>query len=181
MTDDKPHGSDHRVDGSAGPVGTMPPSRFEMLIDAYGAAVERWPEEERAAALALLARSPAARAARDAAARLDALLDVVPAEPPSAALAERVLAARPVPVPAANVAGAYRRRRGLGGRVAAVFGQIWPGAPAWQPVTALATALLLGLVVGYTQPPFDTDAIAVSGEGTELLAFGAVSEPEVSP
>jgi len=163
------------------PEETMSVSRFEALIDAYGAAAERWPAEERAAAQALLDRSAAARAARDAAARLDALLDRAPAEPPSAALVQRVLAAAPKPAPAPPAAGAPRRRR-IGSRLAAFVGQAWPGAPAWQPATALATALLLGLVVGYAQPPFDTGtAAALTGEGTELLAFGAVSEPEVSP
>ena len=184
MTDDSPHRPDRGSPGATGSDRTdapMPLSRFQALLDAYGAAAGRWPEEERTAALALLARSPAARQARDAAARLDALLNRVPAEPPSAALVERVLAAAPVGVPAPPAARG-QHRRGIGRRLAASLGQVWPGAAAWQPVTALATALLLGLAVGYTQPPFDPDAAsALDGEGMELLAFGVVSEPEVSP
>jgi hypothetical protein len=69
--------------------------RLQQLLDAYGANPERWPAEERVAALALLAHSTEARAQRDEAARLDALLDLVPVVHPSAELARRLLAAAP--------------------------------------------------------------------------------------
>jgi len=69
--------------------------RLQQLLDAYGANPERWSSEDRAAALALLAHSTEARAQRDAAARLDALLDLAPVAQPSPELAARILAAVP--------------------------------------------------------------------------------------
>src|SRR5262249_61702206 len=69
--------------------------RFAVLLDAYGADPARWPDTERAAARALLDRSSEARARRDAAAALDALLDRAATVEPSSALAERILAQAP--------------------------------------------------------------------------------------
>jgi hypothetical protein len=70
--------------------------RLHALLDAYGADPARWPAAEREAALGLLARSPEARAYRDAAARLDAALDAAPpADAPSADVVARVLRAAP--------------------------------------------------------------------------------------
>lgn len=78
------------------PIAPLSTERLAALLDAYGADPGRWPADERAAAEALLAASPAARARRDEAARLDALLDLVPAPAPTADLADRiVVAARP--------------------------------------------------------------------------------------
>lgn len=67
--------------------------RLQQLLDAYGAAPERWPEAEHDAALLLLAHSPAARAQREEAAYLDALLDLASGAHPSAELVPRILAA----------------------------------------------------------------------------------------
>ncbi len=82
---------------------TLDRARFEVLLDAYGADPQRWPQEERAAALALLERDPDARALRAQAARLDALLATAEPLEPSPALVARILAAAPTPV------GAKRR------------------------------------------------------------------------
>jgi hypothetical protein len=68
---------------------------LERLLDAYGGAPERWPDTEREAAQRLIEQSDAARARWEEAAGLDRLLDTVPVEPPSLALAARVLAAAP--------------------------------------------------------------------------------------
>jgi len=70
--------------------------RLRQLLDAYGATPDRWPTEERAAAVALLASSVEARAQQDEAARLDVVLDLAPPVSPAAALADRILAATPV-------------------------------------------------------------------------------------
>jgi hypothetical protein len=80
--------------GDSGP-SAMTLQRLQQLLDTYGAGPERWPAEDRAAALALLAHSAEARAQRDKAARLDALLDLAPVVHPSAELAARILAAAP--------------------------------------------------------------------------------------
>ena len=69
--------------------------RLNVLLDAYGARPEHWPTDERDAALALLASSPEAGTLRDAAARLDAALDSLPAPQASADLMARVLAHAP--------------------------------------------------------------------------------------
>jgi len=69
--------------------------RLGELLDAYGAAAERWPDTEREAARRLIAQSAAARARWEEAADLDRLLDAVPAEAPSSSLAARVIAAAP--------------------------------------------------------------------------------------
>ncbi len=74
---------------------TLPLARFRDLLDAFGAEPLRWPEAERDAALALLESSAEARAALEAEARFDALLDEGPALAPSPALARRILAATP--------------------------------------------------------------------------------------
>jgi hypothetical protein len=74
---------------------TMTLDRLRELLDAYGASPERWPPAERSAAAALLSESNAARGLRDEAARLDALLDLVPARQPSHQLIERALAGAP--------------------------------------------------------------------------------------
>ncbi len=68
--------------------------RLQQLLEAYGANPERWPLEERAAAVALLARSTEARAKQAEAARLDTLLDLAPVVQPSEELAARILAAK---------------------------------------------------------------------------------------
>ena len=71
----------------------MTTHRLQEILDAYGADPARWPAEERDAAAALLARTPALRTE---AARLDALLDATSAvDEPSPALVARVLAAAP--------------------------------------------------------------------------------------
>lgn len=55
---------------------TLSLERATTLLDAYGALPERWPEADREAMVALLAKSPELRAQRDAAAGLDSLLDL---------------------------------------------------------------------------------------------------------
>ena len=82
--------------------------RFARVLDAYGASAERWPDDERGAALTLLERSAEARAARDVAARLDGLLDGVPAAAPSDRLVARVLAGAANPA-SGRASGPLRR------------------------------------------------------------------------
>jgi hypothetical protein len=77
-------------------VQTVTTERVRALIEAYGADSRRWPEAERAPALALIEARPAEFA--DALAEadgLDALLHAAPRLEASAALRARVLAAAP--------------------------------------------------------------------------------------
>ena len=69
--------------------------RLKALAEAYGADLRRWPASERPFAESLVATDPAARAALDEAAALDAVLEASPRPTPSAALAARILAAAP--------------------------------------------------------------------------------------
>jgi hypothetical protein len=66
--------------------------RLAQLLDAYGGESARWPEQERAAALQLIAASPEAAAMQRSALELDSVLslDVLP-EVASSALRARVL------------------------------------------------------------------------------------------
>lgn len=67
--------------------------RLRAIFDAYGGDPLRWPEDERDAALALLARSGDARRLHEDALRLDAALDLLPAAAPSPGLEDRIVAA----------------------------------------------------------------------------------------
>ncbi len=133
----------------------MDMARLAAILDAYGGDERRWPESERAAALALLAESAAARALRDEAAALDTLLDVALAPAPSPALRAALLAAAERP--------AWRRW----------LAEVWPFGPAWQPASAFAAAMVLGVAIGFGAPdlvlPGEGDALVAAAED---LAFG---------
>ncbi|MEZ5996041.1 MAG: hypothetical protein R3C25_09815 [Hyphomonadaceae bacterium] len=73
----------------------MDRNRFELLLDAYGADMRRWPANERAAAASFAAQEGAAEALLEAR-QLDAALDaVLGQEAPSSELSARILARRP--------------------------------------------------------------------------------------
>lgn len=67
--------------------------RFRTILDAYGAAMEKWPSDERKAAKALLSESSAARDALNQTVPLDVLLDSLQPPAASPALAQRVIRA----------------------------------------------------------------------------------------
>src|SRR5690349_13576018 len=131
-------------------------ARFEALLDAYGAEPRRWPADRRAAAEALLKRSPEAQALHATAQRLDALIDTAPAEPAPAHLIGRVIAAAPQP----------RARSG------------WFGG-LLKPVAGLAFAAVLGLALGTFVSPFDTGSGEIADTDTVSLAIGDVPELEL--
>lgn len=113
----------------------MSVGRFEDLAEIYGGEIARWPEAEREAARALLAvNRERLQPALAAAAQLDRLLDMAPAQHPDAALMGRLIAAAPRP------AGAGRRWiAGLGaalGLSAAAFAGIAVGVAVGRPPTA---------------------------------------------
>jgi|GEM_PF-1033646 len=140
--------------------GTIGIERLAKLLDAYGARPERWPDAERALALALLARSAEARALRAGAARLDALLERLPEAAPSAGLADRIV------------------------RAAAPRGRRLPG---WAVVPlAAAAALALWLVVPRApRPALGPSAVAQLGEyrtpTDALLAASDLDPDDVVP
>ena len=77
----------------------MTPERFAQLAEAYGAQLQRWPAEERAAAQRLLASDAAqAQAALQQAQWLDGQLDGYRLAAPSPQLAQQIVAsANPPP------------------------------------------------------------------------------------
>ncbi|HVK80361.1 MAG TPA: hypothetical protein VM915_07090 [Verrucomicrobiae bacterium] len=97
----------------------MDRARFETLLAAYGADVNRWPEGERAEASAYLASHAAELGSelRDAR-EIDGMLSHAAAEPNTDALAARILAAAPK-----RVEG-FDRRALLALAACAVFGVV---------------------------------------------------------
>lgn len=125
-------------------------TRFETLIEAYGARPERWPESERAAALDFLKRTPQAQTRLGEAAALDRVLDQAATAPVSRALEDRILASMPV---------------------RAARGRLWFGRPAWIPAAAFGCSLALGGIVGVFVPAMagiSDDALA------QMAAFNAL-------
>jgi len=113
---------------------TMNLQRFAALIDAYGAQPRRWPQAERAAALAFASGDAHAAALLRDAAALDALLDADVAAPASSSAQRALLAALPPP-------------RGLawrGQELLALLG-------GWRiALPAMAMALVAGIDLGAT-------------------------------
>jgi anti-sigma factor RsiW len=123
-------------------------ARFETLLEAYGGQPARWPAAERAAAEALLASNPTARALHARAAELDALLDKLSAPQPSPALRARILAQAPRPA-----------RPRLLSRLAQAMLPAGPVPYGWRPAgAALAAALVLGMLTGGLQDVSDEEA-----------------------
>ncbi|WP_144151592.1 hypothetical protein [Paraburkholderia sp. BCC1885] len=116
----------------------MTPERFRTIVDAYGADVHRWPDAERAAAVAW---ADLHRAEADAllaeSAGLDAWLASQQVEPPEHALVARIVAGSPARRPLPHRArlwwrGAAFAGIGLAGGVAGAFAMsffILTGAP----------------------------------------------------
>lgn len=73
----------------------MNAERFAILLDAYGAEPRRWPEEERAAALALVRSDIRAAAMMEAAGEIDDLLALHRVPAPSPMLAAAIVARAP--------------------------------------------------------------------------------------
>lgn len=130
--------------------------RLNAIVAAYGARAYRWPQDEREAALALLERSPDARALREQAALLDEALDLVAVDKPGMELRQAVLAQAPKP----------RRRAPF--RV---------GAPTGM---ALAASLLLGIVAGgwvgrEYQADMATSTASSADQGMDFLQIAKMS------
>jgi len=148
--------------------------RLGALLDAYGADPDRWPADERGAALALLEEDAAARALREHAARLDAVLATVEEASPSPALVERILAAAPA------TAVETRRppvSRGVNPRGAVRGRNAWRYFSAGLPLAA-AAALALWLASSPEETPASPETLAALGTyetpGDELLTTSEV-------
>ena len=110
----------------------MNETRLLAIVEAYGAEPNRWPEEERAAAQAL--HSPAGHQALASTAALDWLLSESLVAPADLALITQIITLL------------EQRSNGLT-VLTRPFGAIW------QPAMGLATAAIIGIVVGVATPP----------------------------
>jgi hypothetical protein len=131
----------------------MTPERFSDLAAAYGGSPQRWPADERAAALAFMAAHPEqAEAALAPAAELDDLLSRYRVAAPQAAFARRISASAPRAL--------WRRTR-----------LIWQsaGLAGIGLAGALAGALTVAVLLPLDSTPDDGDAYA-------LTAFGDMPE-----
>ncbi len=107
--------------------------RVRAILDAYGSAPQRWPDDERDAARALIAADPGLRADLAAARDLDATLALHPPPP--------VLTINPLAVAAAaRAASALQHGQG----VAQTRSSFWPRT------ASLAAAAVLGFAIGVT-------------------------------
>ncbi len=110
--------------------------RLEVLAEAYGADLRRWPAHERAFAESLAAADPAARAVLEDAAALDALLDASPRIVASADLTTRVLAAAPKRKASRGHLGRMFWILGAGGWAAAACAGVVAGVGLTSHITA---------------------------------------------
>lgn len=144
----------------------MKPRRFRKLLGSYGANPERWPEDERAAAVALLAASSEARALRDQAETLDRMLDTYRVDAADDRLPAQILAAphNPAFAPAGFDPKAGRRE------------VHWRGI--WPRFAALAGACVLGFIIGTTdlaasgEPDSETDLASLIFGDDDLEGMG---------
>ncbi len=152
--------------GSKVGAGAMTQDRFAALVASYGANPSRWPPEERAQAQAFVASNSVAREVLADAAALDTTLDRLPTEDGSPALRARILSAF----------DALHRQPaggGIGQTLARLRDMIWPGAPVWQPASAFALSLALGVAMGLFVPS------AVSAQDNDPTANLLVVSPAV--
>ena len=126
--------------------------RLQTLLDTYGGNPDRWPHDERDAALQLLSGSPAAQDHAAEQRRLDEALDAW--EPAVPALEMAALEARLPP------------RNDLLDRILA---WLLPSESAawWQPISAAACTLALGIVFGSTVRFDFGDDTSVAGDSWE--------------
>jgi len=168
--------------------------RLRDVLDAYGAAPERWPAAEREALSALLAGNADARRLGEDAARLDAALDALPAAPPSASLEDRIVAAAlagPAAREVASLASArarreQRTRRGTGWLAAALPLAAAAALAAWLAVGTDRTPVVPVAEVAVTMPATEVEALldesvlASLGDyetpGDELLASSKLDD-----
>ena len=135
--------------------------RLRQIITAYGADARRWPDDERDAAKAFVAGSPAAR---DAVAReraLDKGLAMAVAEVPDAAMA-RLTAATAFPPPRTALPAGRPADGWLSGLALA----FWPRATVFAGMAALG--IIAGLAMEPAYSSNDANATVVSDFYTDV-------------
>jgi hypothetical protein len=147
----------------------MNEARFIELLAAYGAELARWPEEERAAADALLEVAPhRIKDIWESERAFDHLLALEKDGPATIALETTVLSSSP-------------DRRGVR-RPVRLFGK-WT-MPQWATGGAIAASLALGFAVGYAGEPQNTSnaseypMLSLTGAGAGAVFLTAMNDPE---
>jgi anti-sigma factor RsiW len=138
---------------------SMSMDEFRTLLDAWGADPGRWPNDRRAAAEALIARSEEAKRMLADEAAFDALLartllEGTPAGKPDAALTQRILA-----IPQS----ARQERRAGGWR----FGFL----PALPRFAGLAAAAVIGFYIGTTSLFQPSQSLAADSETVNISDY----------
>ena len=139
---------------------------LELRAARWGAATEEWPDADRSAAEALLARSAEARDLIAALQAMEADLTFAAADgaTPSDALTARILAdAAEIGVKPATSVTTQARKTGL----AALWDRL---PPVWRPAVACAASALLGVWLGYVAPQDVAEA------ATAMAAFEPAEE-----
>ena len=149
----------------------MNEARFIELLNAYGADLSRWPDDERGAAEALLEVAPhRLKDIWESERAFDHLLALEKDGPAAIALETRVLSMSP--------------ERSRAGRSPQLFGK-WT-APQWATGGAIAASLALGLAVGYAgepSAPANGEAdfakiLTITGGGAGSVYLAAMADPE---
>lgn len=158
--------------------------RFRQIVEAFGAISDRWPDDKRDAALALLARSKDAVLHLEQAQMLDRAMDQASAEAPSDALVERILESATIQLPPPNIVpgdkaamgGLLRRWKNVTSRwVNAIGSDVdgidWTMGSLARPAAALGCVALLGLVLGVSAPATLTLSNMFDEEQIVLMAL----------
>jgi hypothetical protein len=149
----------------------MNEARFIELLGVYGAELSRWPEEDRAAAEALLEVAPhRIKDIWESERSFDHLLALEKDGPASIALETKVLASSP--------------DRRAARKPAMALGK-WT-LPQWATGGAIAASLALGFAVGYAGEPAPSQGenadyakiMRTSGAGAGNLFLAAIDDPE---
>jgi hypothetical protein len=149
----------------------MNEARFMTLLGAYGAELSRWPEDERAAAEALLEVAPhRLKDIWESERAFDHLLALEKDAPASIALETKVVSTSP------DRRSVRRPMRALGR---------WK-APQWATGGAIAASLALGFAVGYAGEPPQTSTesgeyakmLTINGAGAGSMFLAALDDPE---
>lgn len=129
--------------------------RLRQILAAYGGDPDRWPDDERDAAEALIAASPVARDALAQEQALDAGLSLASSAVPDDAMA-RLTAAMAFPPPRQTAAPAGV----ASGWFASLASAFWPRATVFASMAALG--IIVGLAVEPVYSPNDANASVAS-------------------
>ena len=135
--------------------------RFQAIVESYGASPDRWPAEDRARALSLLAHSADAKRFHAAAERLDSVLDSAAPPPPDAAFAETI---RGLPRRPPEAASAARES----------------GFAMLRRIAAVLLVGLVGVAIGLAIPRGGTSGGGADRAGPAAIAAAPAFEGEVS-